>query len=171
MEQVLLALPSPAPWDCGGALTMQSLIFFLFPLYRNCAHCQHVQLLLVCSRALQLQQVSLITAGMRSKGALQFGQFPLCGLLLPLFVSFARKAWDRHAKLAFYQVWESWLPFNSLKIAGEPRKAEMHSFKGLVVSKGQSERHRHLKTLCKFQANLHCVQSMLAKFLWLPGEL
>lgn len=77
-------------------------------------------------------------------------------LLLPLFVSFVRKAWDRHAKSASYQVWDSWLPSSSLKVVGEPRKAEMQRFKGILVSRGQPERHRCLKTLCNVQAKLHC---------------
>lgn len=132
-----------------------------------------MQLLTVCSRALQLQQGQPHYSWDEEQGSsVVWAISPLWPLLLlPLFVSFVRKAWDRHAKSASYQVWDSWLPSSSLKIVGEPKKAEMHRFKGFVVSKGQPERHRCLKTLCNVQAKLHCAQLMLAKFLWLPGDL
>lgn len=150
-------------------------MFFPSPsnVLEQCAHCQHMQLLTVCSRALQLQQGQPHYSWDEEQGSsVVWAISPLWPLLLlPLFVSFVRKAWDRHAKSASYQVWDSWLPSSSLKIVGEPRKAEMHRFKGFVVSKGQPERHRCLKTLCNVQAKLDCAQLMLAKFLWLPGDL
>lgn len=98
MEQIQLALPNPAPRDCVGALTMQSIIFFLFSSPSNvlgqCAHCQHMQLLIMGSRALQLQQGQPHYSWdeeLGSSAVLAFSPlWPL--LLLPLFVSFARKA-------------------------------------------------------------------------------
>lgn len=169
VEQAQLALPSPAPRDCVDALPMQSFIFFFLPSPSNvleqCAHCQHMQLLIVCSRALQLQQGRPHYSWDEEQGtSVVWAISPLRPLLLlPLFFSFARKAWDRHAKSTFYQVWDSWFPFSSLKIAGELWKAEMLRFKGFVVSKGQSERHRHLKTSVIFRQNstVHsqCLQS------------
>lgn len=91
--------------------------------------------------------------------------------LLLLFLSFPRKAWDRHGASASYQARDSRLPSNSLKIAGELRKAEIGSrFKGFVVSKGQPQRHRLLKTLCDFQEKLRRAQSMFARFPRLPRE-
>lgn len=50
----------PDTLDCVGALTMQSLVFSFFPspssVLEQCAHCQHMQLLIACSRSLQFQQ-------------------------------------------------------------------------------------------------------------------
>lgn len=45
--------------------------------------------------------------------------------LLPLFVCFPGKAWDRHGASASYRAWDSRLPSSSLKIAGKPRKAKI----------------------------------------------
>lgn len=51
--------------------------------------------------------------------------------LLPFFVSFPRKAWDRHGASASYEAWDSRLPSSSLKLAGEPQKAEIAQVQGL----------------------------------------
>lgn len=82
VEQVQLALPSPAPWDYCRCLDHAVTCFF--PLPAMCL--SNVPIVSTCScsqcaaESSSSNRVSLITARMRSKGALWFGQFPLCGL-------------------------------------------------------------------------------------------
>ena len=67
--------------------------------------------------------------------------------LLPLFVSFPRKAWDRRGASASYQAWDSCLPSSSLKIAGEPRKAEIAQVQGLCGLQRPTQKAQTFKNL------------------------
>lgn len=78
--------------------------------------------------------------------------------LLPLVVSFPRRAPDRHGASAFYQAWDSRLPCSSLKTAGEPRKAEIATVQGLCRLRSATPKAQTFETCCDFQEKFHCVQ-------------
>lgn len=106
----------------------------------QCARFRHSWLLTLCGGALQL----LYGWGDGQESSAVWAVSPFWSLpLLPLFVSLPRKAWDRHGASASYQAWDSRLPSGSLKIVGEPRKAEIAQVQGLCGL----QRHRLLKTL------------------------